>query len=56
MQEIQAGGAGSRAARSADLNAANSAVFRDNVSENEVARSNLAAILEPHGSAQVRSL
>jgi adenine-specific DNA-methyltransferase len=31
-------------------------VFRDNAFENDVAKTNLAAILEQHGIAQVRSL
>ena len=32
------------------------AVFRDSAFENDVAKSNLAAILEQHGIKQVRSL
>ena len=32
------------------------AVFRDNAFQNDVAKSNLAAILEQHGIKQVRSL
>lgn len=32
------------------------AVFRDSAFENDVAKSNLAAILEQHGVKQVRSL
>jgi len=32
------------------------AVFRDSAFENDVAKSNLAAILEQHGVRQVRSL
>ena len=32
------------------------AVFRDSAFENDIAKSNLAAILEQHGIKQVRSL
>jgi adenine-specific DNA-methyltransferase len=32
------------------------AIFRDSAFENDVAKSNLAAILEQHGVAKVRSL